>query len=255
MAREGILKRFRRRRAIPLTGVQKLALALVLVGVISALGIVGLLAFRQSQIKFYMDVPATITELDEHCDVTGKLQAGTGETITSMDCDAAGNLLSNNSGQAFKVVRAGTVTLSYQASGLEQKVKLPTSAFDPEKLAPGGKVMIYVNPNRLNDVKTDITWGDLVRSLLFMTGSIVLALLGLILYRMAAPVPVQRKSRRQARRAPSLGDGDEDEDNDDDLYEDDEAEEGEPPLRAFDEDEDIFEPMPPRPPPRKRVGM
>lgn len=241
---------------MPLTGVQKLALVLVLVGVVSALGIVGLLAFRQSQIKFFMDVPATITELDEHCDVTGKLQAGTGETITSMDCDAAGNLLNNNSGQTFKVVRAGTVTLSYQASGLEQKVKLPTSAFDPEKLAQGGKVMIYVNPNRLNDVKTDITWGDLVRSLLFMTGSIVLALLGLILYRMAAPVPIApRKSRRSVRRAPSLGDGEEDEDDDDDVYEDDEAEQGEPSLRAFDEDEDLFEPMPPRPPPRKRVGM
>ncbi len=246
MAREGFLKRFLQRRT-PLTGVQKLALALVLAGVVGALGIVGLLAFRQSQIKFFMDIPATVTEIEEHCDVAGTSQTGT-STVTSMSCDDTGTFLNNNAGQTFKVVRAGTVTLSYQASGLPQTVKLPTSAFDPGKVVKGGSVMVYVNPNRLNEVKTDITWADLVRSMLVMTGSIVLALLGMILYRLAAPVPKKRRHRTE----PSLEDDDEEGEEYDDGDEDDDDS---PRIRVFEEDEDLFEPPPARPPPRKRVGM
>ncbi len=178
--------------------------------------------------------------------MAGTSQTGT-STVTSMSCDDTGTFLNNNAGQTFKVVRAGTVTLSYQASGLPQTVKLPTSAFDPGKVVKGGSVMVYVNPNRLNEVKTDITWADLVRSMLVMTGSIVLALLGMILYRLAAPC---RRSRH--RTEPSLEDDDEEGEEYDDGDEDDDDS---PRIRVFEEDEDLFEPPPARPPPRKRVGM
>ena len=191
MAREGFLTRLRRRRGVPFTGMQKLALVVVVAGVVGALGMVGLLAFRQSQIKFFMDVPATIAALEEHCDVSSKTRIWTYETVSSMACAETEGFLSSNADRQFRVTRAGTVTLTYEASGLVQSVTMPMAAFEQDKLVPGGKVMIYVNPNRLNEVKTEITWSDLMRSLLVMTGSIVTALLGMILYRFATPVPAQ----------------------------------------------------------------
>lgn len=249
MARKGFLTRLRRRSGVPLTGMQKLALVLVLVGVLAALAVVGLLAFRQSQIKFFMDVPATIADIEEHCDVSGKTKLGTYETITSMSCSETDGFVNSNAGREFRVTRAATVTLAYEASGLAQKVKLPSSAFEPEKLVRGGTVMIYVNPNRLNEVKTDITWADLMRSLLFMTGSIVVALLGMILYRLAAPVLRNGGRQRPYREDPAFDDegyddGDEGEDRDDADDWDHDHRRGKP--NAFHEDEDLFEPPPRR---------
>ena len=215
MARRGILSRLRAKLHVRLTGMQKFALLLVLAGFAGVAMVVGLLVLRQSQIKFYMDVNATVTAIDEHCNVLGKAANGTFEAVKTLPCADTDDFLSANAGQELKVAREGFVTLAYDASGLPQSVKLPTSAFDPGKLVPGGKVMIYVDPNHLNEVKTDVTWADLIRALLVMAGCVVIALLGLLLFRLLPP------ARRVARRGSASQRGEDEDELHDDDHEDD----------------------------------
>lgn len=195
MARRGILSRLRAKLHMRLTRMQKVALFLVVAGFAGVLTVVGLLVLRQSQIKIFMDVQATVTAIDEHCNVMGKTANGTFEAVRTMACADTDAFVSANAGQELRVMREGFVTLGYEASGLPQSVKLPTSAFDPGKLAMGAKVLIYVNPNRLNEVKTDVTWADLIRALLVMSGCVVIALLGLLLFRLLPPAKPAARPR------------------------------------------------------------
>lgn len=106
-------------------------------------------------------------------------------------------------------LREGSVTLDYTASGLPQTVTLATTRFDDDDLVIGNTVPLHVNPNKLGEVETENTWHTIVMTLIFTLISAGVAVLGGFLFRWLTP-------ELQA-----------------------EAED-------FDDDDDIFEPMPER---------
>jgi hypothetical protein len=157
MAEQSIWRRLWALRAQRLGGWQQFALSLMALGGAFTLMFPGMVLVRQINVSALMEVPATVV------------------AIAAAPVDPSGN--------------AGlrTVSLTYEASGVRQNVVLAAGRFDESTLVAGGTVLLYVNPNKIDEVETGPTTRNLLMTTIFTAVAAAMAIVGWTLFRWLTP--------------------------------------------------------------------
>jgi hypothetical protein len=146
---------------------------------------------QRSRLADFMEVSAMIASVEERCDLFAKSESSFNPSgydfIRTTSCPEANVFLASNAEEEWQIERKTLLSLDYVASGVPQTVTLDSRRFDMADVVPGGTVVLYINPNQLDEVETASTSRSLILTTILALASAAIAALGWIVFRMLTP--------------------------------------------------------------------